>query len=425
MKKLLLLFTCTISFLFADATIEITKRVEKLPTIQVQDATDATFSDDTIKNKFFNILLADLKVTTYFDVLDTYTQSLFDHPYKSDYINDPKADLILRYQLSYENNSSTSIIATIKLINPNKNSLIKEKRFRISKKINYPFLAHSITIDIANSVGAGNLDWMDKYIIFARYISPKESEIILADYSLTFQQVLVKGGLNIFPKWADKNQDSFFYTSYNLAKPTVYKVNMTTGTREKILDSEGMIIVSDVNNDGDKILLTMAPEDQSDVYMYNLLTKELINITKYSGVDTSGSFVDDESGVVFVSERLGYPNIFYKKISGGAIEQLVYHGRNNSAASTFKNYIVYSSRDKVSEFGSQTFNLYLISTKTDYIRQLTATGKNLFPRFSNDGESVVFIKEFANESALGIIRLGANKSFHFPLKNGKIQSIDW
>jgi TolB protein len=107
------------------------------------------------------------------------------------------------------------------------------------------------------------------------------------------------------------------------------------------------------------------------------------------------------------------------------IEQLVYHGRNNSAASTYKNYIVYSSRDKVSEFGAQTFNLYLISTRTDYIRQLTATGKNLFPRFSNDGESIVFIKEFANESALGIIRLGANKSFHFPLKSGKIQSIDW
>lgn len=425
MKKLLLLFTCVTTFLFADATIEITKRVDKLPTIQIQDATEATFSDSSMKNKFYNILLADLKVTTYFEVLEAYTQVTYDHQYRDDHVNDPKADLILRYQLSNEENSSSSVIATVKLINPKKNALIKEKRFRISKSINFPFLAHSITIDVANSLGAGNLDWMDKYIIFARYVSPKESEIVLADYSLTFQQILVKGGLNIFPKWADKEQDSFYYTSYNLAKPTIFKITLKNGSREKIIDSEGMIIVSDVSDDGNKILLTMAPEDQSDVYMYDLLTKKLVNITKYGGVDTSGSFVDDDTGIVFVSERLGYPNIFHKKIDGGVIEQMVYHGRNNSAASTFKNYIVYSSREKQSEFGSQTFNLYLISTKTDYIRQLTATGKNLFPRFSNDGESVVFIKEFTNESALGIIRLGANKSFHFPLKNGKIQSIDW
>lgn len=425
MKKIMLLFICLSSFIFADATIEITKRVEKLPVLQVQDSTNITFADRDMQKKFFNILLADLKVTTYFDVLDNYTQPEFESSYRSGGVNDQKADLILRYELSNENLTNATI-ATVKLINPKKNSLIKQKKFRISKKVNYPFLAHSITIDMAEEVGAGDLDWMDRYIIFARYTTAGESEIILADYSLSFQQVLIKGGLNIFPKWADKNQNSFFYTSYNLDKPTLYRVNLTTGLRERIIDSHGMLAVSDVSNDGNKILLTMAPNDQADVFLYDLFSKRLINITNYGGVDTSGSFVDDESKVAFVSDRLGYPNIFAKSISGaGGVEQLVYHGKNNSAASTYKNYIVYSSRDKVSEFGAQTFNLYLISTKTDYIRQLTATGRNLFPRFSNDGESIVFIKEFANESALGIIRLGANKSFHFPLKSGKIQSIDW
>jgi TolB protein len=104
---------------------------------------------------------------------------------------------------------------------------------------------------------------------------------------------------------------------------------------------------------------------------------------------------------------------------------MVYHGRNNNSCSALDNYIVYSSREGDSEFGSKTFNLYLISTQTDYIRQLTATGKNLYPRFANDKETILFIKEFENQSALGIIRLNANKSYHFPLKVGKIQSIDW
>jgi len=126
-----------------------------------------------------------------------------------------------------------------------------------------------------------------------------------------------------------------------------------------------------------------------------------------------------------VSDRLGYPNIFAQDIGSKNVEQMVYHGRNNNSASALGNYIVYSSREKASEFGAKTFNLYLISTKTDYIRQLTATGKNLYPKFAGDAETILFIKYFKNQSALGVIRLNANKSYHFPLKVGKIQSIDW
>ena len=106
--------------------------------------------------------------------------------------------------------------------------------------------------------------------------------------------------------------------------------------------------------------------------------------------------------------------------SGGSVEQMVFHGKNNNSVSTFENYVVYSSRE-----ASGGFNIYLISTQTDFIRQLTANGKNNYPRFSSDGQSVVFIKELGGQSSLGVVRLNENRSFQFPLKVGKIQSIDW
>ena len=104
---------------------------------------------------------------------------------------------------------------------------------------------------------------------------------------------------------------------------------------------------------------------------------------------------------------------------------MVYHGKNNSQASTHGNYIVYSSRETKNEFGYNTFNLYLISTKSDMIRRLTVNGANKFPKFSSDGESIMFTKSSKNKSYLGIIRLNYNKSFLFKLKSGKLQSIDW
>jgi len=104
---------------------------------------------------------------------------------------------------------------------------------------------------------------------------------------------------------------------------------------------------------------------------------------------------------------------------------MVFHGRNNNSVSAMDNYVVYSSREKSSEFGAGVFNLYLASTRTDYIRQLTATGRNLFPRFADDARTIIFIKQYQDQSALGIIRLNANRTYHFPLKVGRIQSIDW
>jgi len=102
----------------------------------------------------------------------------------------------------------------------------------------------------------------------------------------------------------------------------------------------------------------------------------------------------------------------------------VYHGKNNSQCSTFGDYIVYASRETDNEFGNNIFNLYLMSTYSDYVRRLTTNGRNQFPKFSSDGESILFIKN-DKKSSLGIIRLNYNKSFLFPLKSGKLQSIDW
>ena len=186
-----------------------------------------------------------------------------------------------------------------------------------------------------------------------------------------------------------------------------------------------MMVCSDVSEDGEKLLLTMAPNDQPDIYLYDLSSGQKKRITTYKGIDVSGSFVDGGSAVVFISERLGYPNIFHKDLDGGFVEQMVYHGKNNSSCTTHGQYIVYSSRDKKSSMGRGIFNLYLISTQTDFIRKLTSSGKNMFPRFSNDGHTVLFIKNEGQTSSLGVLRLGANKSFLFPLSAGKIQSIDW
>ena len=295
-------------------------------------------------------------------------------------MSEKNAQLIFRYVV--EGGVNSSLTLKVKLINAKTATVQYEKNYSMNDGARYPFLAHGAIVDLINSLQMPPVDWMNKYIIYARGTGKKQAEIVVADYTLTFQKTLVRGGLNIFPKWANAEQTSFYYSDYSGSKLVLYKFELATGRKSKILDSNGgMLIASDVSSDGNKLLLTIAPQDQPDIYMYDMRSKRLTKITDYIGIDVNGNFVDNDTKVVFVSDRLGYPNVFSQSIGSTGVEQMVYHGRNNNSVSAYKNYVVYSSREEDKGAFGRDFNIYMISTQTDQIRQLTSGGKNLYPRF--------------------------------------------
>ncbi|MEA2017603.1 MAG: Tol-Pal system protein TolB [Campylobacterota bacterium] len=422
-RKYILIFLITYNTLFAlDATMEIVKNKSTLPSISIVISTDTNLKNNVSK-KLLALIQKDLSVSGHFKNNDISIDTTYDNIPKYNNLEDNGIDLYLVLQI--KNTEENGLLVNTKLYDVNTKNLVLSKSYSTSSIVRYPFLSHKISIDINDYLNAPSIQWMDKFIIFARYLDSKTSEIVISDYTLTYQKIVVKGGLNIFPKWATKDQNDFYYTSYKELKPAVIKQNLYTSKREKILSSDGMIVCSDVSKDGNKLVLTMAPNGQPDIYVYDINKKIKTRITKYNGIDVGGSFVENDNKIVFVSDRLKYPNIFAKKIGQKGVERLIYHGRNNSQCSTFKDYIVYSSRETDNEFGGNVFNLYLISTYSDYVRRLTTNGRNQFPKFSSNGESILFIKNDEGKSYLGIIRINYNKSFLFPLKSGKLQSIDW
>ena len=406
--------------LLGDATIEVVKSVNKKLTISVEDG---SVNLPKLSPQFYRLLINDLTILTHFNVKDTNQKTDFTKN-QSEFQN-RNHDYVLKFKLYKDEVGNLS--TDIKLINNIKGEEVFIKKYKIVDDEMYPFLAHRIIADINNHFGMSPIDWLTKYIIFSRYTKPRQSEIVIADYTLTYMKTLVANGLNLFPKWADQTQKEFYFTRYENSRPTLYKMNLGTGNLEKILQTEGMLACSDVSKDGKELLLTMAPNGQPDIYLYNIETKTKTQITNYGGIDVSGHFIEDGNRITFVSDRLGFPNIFAKTFreTNNSIEQLVYYGKNNNSCSSFQNYIVYSSRETDNAFSTNTFNLHLISTDTNYVRRLTATGINQFPKFSSDGESILFIKHYKKQSSLGIIRIDYNKSFLFPLNVGKIQSIDW
>ena len=405
-------------FLYAsDATLEIVKSADNRPSVAIEDA--SLFGGQTTRQKFFRLVMGDLKVTAHFKVDDTYRSADYDalvNPMLKSY------DYLLRYR--FREGGEQELFMDVRGYRMPDATPVFERSYKVANRARYPFLIHQAVIDFNDFVGMPSVRWMRRYVVFSEYARPKEADIVIADYTLTYRKRIVSGGLNIFPKWADRDQKGIYYTRVG-RKPTLYYYNVYTGERRKVAVSDGMLVCSDVSADGRRLLLTMAPDGQPDIYQYHLDSGMKERLTFYSGIDVSAQYVDSEKRIVFVSDRLGYPNIFAARIGSRAVQQLVFHGRNNNACSAHGHYVVYSSRETDNAFASNTFNLYLISTASDYIRRLTASGVNQFPKFSRDGKSVLYLKHYARQSALGVIRLDYNEGFLFPLQGRRIQSIDW
>lgn len=426
MKKICVWVLLCVNCLFAnqeiDATLEVVKKFGNLPNILVQySGKDYNQKEYTLR--IFKMLVADLKVTGHFTVQEDGNIAN-EMVLNFDEYRKAKIDLIARVSAEI---LQDGLVVNLQLYDANSGTLALSKEYKNSRAETYPFLAHKLAIDINDYIQAPNVDWMERIVVVSYYTKPGESEILLSDYTLTYKNSLIKGGLNIFPKWANKQQNAFYYTKY-LDKPTLFKYDLTTGQNTQIISSEGMLVASDVSKDSTKILLTMAPNEQADIFLYDIPSAKLTKLTNYRGIDVSGNFIEDEKRVMFISDRLGYPNVFAISVEGeanGSLEQMVFHGRNNNAANAFGEYIVYSSRETNEDFSRNTFNLYLVSTKSDFIRRLSANGINQLPRFSKDGETIMYVKHESNQSALGIIRLNYNKTLLFPLRGGIIQSMDW
>ncbi len=413
--RYLLMFIVTLQLFAVDATLKIEKDVEQRARISLVDGSG---SSSGMNEKFFNTLFSDLKISGHF---------LPDHTHHRGSVANgtiapslKSKDYVLKYALS----QSGGLKATVKLFNASDASLLAVKDYRIGSANKYPFLAHKIISDINAVLKYPDISWLNRYVVFSRYTTAKRSVIILADYTMQYQKTVIRGGLNLFPKWADSQQKSFYYTSFNGTLPTLYRLNIYNGSKTRITSSQGMLVCSDVSQNGSRILLTMAPNAQPDIYEMSVASRSLRQITNFAGIDVGGKYLGGERSIVFVSNRLGYANIFKKAIGGSAVSQLVYRGRDNNAVDANGNKVLYSSRESHNSFGLNAFNLYLMSANGSGTRPLTTTGVNQFPRFSANGNAVLYVKQYQNRSSVGYINLASKQTLLFPL-GGKVQSIDW
>lgn len=293
------------------------------------------------------------------------------------------------------------------------------KSYTVNESSRYPFLVHKAVADISRFLGLPPPSWMEKFIILSKYQGAKEADLYLCDYTLSYQVPIIKGGMSIFPKWENSEQKVVYYTRYEEGIFKLYRHNIYTAERQVILQSQGMLICTDISKDGKKLLVTMAPQGQPDIYLFDRTKDKLDKLTTFYGIDIAGGFLNDDN-IAFISERLGTPAIYSASLKQVSMAlPLNLRGKNQTAFATSSRYIAYITQEKGSS------SLHLALNNGELVKTFSRGANNLFPRISSTEDALMYVRHTNKLSALVITKIATGEEFMFDTKGLKIQSLDW
>ena len=80
--------------------------------------------------------------------------------------------------------------------------------------------------------------------------------------------------------------------------------------------------------DGNKVIMSMAQDGNSEIYSMDLRTSRLSRLTKHPSIDTSPSYAPDGRRIVFTSDRGGAPQIYVMNANGRGVKRISF-GKGN------------------------------------------------------------------------------------------------
>ena len=85
--------------------------------------------------------------------------------------------------------------------------------------------------------------------------------------------------------------------------------------------------------DGRSLLLTLAQNGNSDIYLWDIASRRATRLTNDAAIDTSPSFSPDGARIVFNSDRGGRPLLYVMGRAGGGVSRISFgDGRYGSPA---------------------------------------------------------------------------------------------
>jgi TolB protein len=344
-------------------------------------------SDHKVSSVFVGTLIRDLKLSSYFKVIDP--QAYIEDPQNSGYDigqfnfadwSSINAEFLVKGAVK-RNGGTVSVEALLFDVG-------SQRRMMGKKFTGQPHEVSEMARRFADSVMEAVTGKRGPFATKLAFVSTrggrfKEVYTSWLDGGMLYR-VTDNPTINLFPSF-NHGVNHLLYLSYKTMSPSLYLVDLEHGLESRIQPPLGMAVGGTLAPDG-RIVAAYSRAGRTNLYLLGPTGNEIRALTQNGSINVNPSVCASGDQIAFTSDRSGNPQVYVMGMEGGAARRITYNGNYNTAPSFSPDckQIAYESRS------GGVFNIFVINVDGTGTRKLTDGGSNESPSWSPDGRYLVF-----------------------------------
>jgi TolB protein len=206
-----------------------------------------------------------------------------------------------------------------------------EGRVYTTVAANWRRIAHIVSDAVYKRV-TGEDGYFDTRVVYISESGPQQRRVkrlAIMDQDGANHRFLTDGReLVLTPRFSPTAQE-ITYLAYvpspnnpNIVRPRVYLYNIDTGQREVVGDFPGMTFAPRFSPDGNRVIMSMSQQGNTDVYSMDLRTRQVLRVTNHPSINTSPSYSPDARQIVFNSDRGGTQQLYTMTATGENVQRI-------------------------------------------------------------------------------------------------------
>lgn len=172
--------------------------------------------------------------------------------------------------------------------------------------------------------------------------------------------------------------------------------------------------------DGERLAFTSSRGGNADIYILDLGSGDLRQVTEHWAIETEPAWLDDNT-LVFTSDRSGRPQIYRLRLGERDARRITFDGQ-------------YNARPRVSDDGNRLtmvhssgggYNIGTLNLETDQFQVLTSNNNDESPSLAPNGTMVIYARSQNGRSELAWVSIDGMVENVMPNRFGNVREPAW